>query len=335
MLVVWSQLALCAILIWVAGVRISRYGDVIAEKSGASRSWVGVVLLATVTSLPELVTGVSAVGIAGAPEIAVGDVLGSCVFNLFILVIVDFLHRREPVYSRAKQGHILSAGYGVVLLGYVGFTILTAGLGMPLSLGFVGFSTPVILLLYAVAMRTVFRYEREHIAEFSEEYTGPYVAMTLREASWAYARWALIVVAAGAWLPFVGERLSEVMGWRQSFVGSIFVAFSTSLPEVAVTIAAVRMGALDLAIGNLFGSNLFNVAILAIDDLAYWKGPLLKEVSGVHAVSAFSAIMMTGLAIVGLLYRPRTRLFKMVGWTSLLLFMLYLLNAYVLYLQSG
>jgi len=330
----WAQLAACAAVIWFAGVRLSHYGDAIAEKSGVSRSWIGVILMASVTSLPELVTGLSSVTIAGTPDIALGDVLGSCVFNLSILVVVDFLHRHEPVYTRAGQGHILSAGFGVVLIGFVGFTILAASFGFRMAVGHVGVSSVVIIALYLIAMRTLFKYEREQIAEFAEEYEGPYAHLTLRQASLAYAGWALVVVGAGAYLPFVGERLAHVMGWEQSFVGSLFIALSTSLPEVVVTIAAVRLGALDMAIGNLFGSNLFNMVIIAFDDIAYLKGPLLWDISPVHGVSAMSAIMMTGVAIVGLFYRPKSKLFKVVGWTSIYLFVLFLFNAWILF-QHG
>jgi len=335
MFLIWLELAVCAAAICAAGVRVSRYGDIIAEKTGVGGTWIGLVLISTVTSLPELATGISAVGFADAPEIALGDILGSCVFNLVILTVVDFLYRRESVYTRASQGHILSAAFGVILIGFVGFNVLLATLGMSFALGSVGLSTPIIFLLYAVAMRTVFRYERDQRARFTEEAAERYPGVTLRHAAAGYARWALVVVVAGIALPFIGVQLSERMGWEQSFVGSLFVALATSLPEVVVTISAVRLGALDLAIGNLFGSNLFNIMILGLDDLIYRRGPLLASVSGIHAVSALSAILMTGVAIVGLLYRPKTRLFRAVGWASLILFSLYLMNAYVLFLYGS
>jgi cation:H+ antiporter len=101
-----------------------------------------------------------------------------------------------------------------------------------------------------------------------------------------------------------------------------------------VTVAALRIGALDMAIGNLFGSNLFDIAIVAVDDLFLFKGPILSYVSPLHAVSVVSAIMMTGIAVIGLLYRPKTRVFQTVGWASLFLLSLYLLNSYVLYLYG-
>ncbi|MDP2025101.1 hypothetical protein [Sulfuriferula sp.] len=113
---IWLQFILCMALIGFAGTKLSRYGDIIADKTGMGGTWVGLVLMASVTSLPELITDISAVTVADAPNIAIGDVLGSCVFNLAFLVVVDFLYRGESVYTRASQGHILSAGFGVVLL---------------------------------------------------------------------------------------------------------------------------------------------------------------------------------------------------------------------------
>ena len=146
---------------------------------------------------------------------------------------------------------------------------------------------------------------------------------------------AIVVVAAGVWLPFVGADLANAMGWEKTFVGSLFVAGATSLPELVVTVAAVRIGALNMAIANLLGSNLFDMLVLAIDDIFYTKGPILWAVSPAHAFSAGSAVVMTGLVIVSLLYRPGKRLFRVVGWTSLGLFVLYLFNTYVVYLHGS
>jgi cation:H+ antiporter len=143
---VWLQFAMCAAVNTVAGAKLSRYGDILADKTGISGAWIGLVLLAAVTSLPELVTGISAVVVADAPNIAVGDVLGSCVFNLAILVVVDLFQRNESVYRRASQGHVLSAGLGVIMIGFVGLDVLLAG-RITLTFGHVGVYTPIVLLL--------------------------------------------------------------------------------------------------------------------------------------------------------------------------------------------
>ena len=330
-LITWVQFVGCLAVIGVAGVRLSRYGDAIADKTGLGGTWVGVMMLGTVTSLPELVTGVSSVTVAGVPEIAVGDVLGSCAFNLLLLVMLDLFYRQESVYTRASHGHVLGGGFGVILLGVVGFALLWSALGGVPVLAHVGIYTPAIFLLYAIALRTVFLYSQRTLAEYAGEEPDRYPQLSLSQTLWRYLGAALFVVGAAVWLPFIGERLAATMGWHQSFVGTLFVAFVTSVPELVVTFAAMKLGALDMALGNLVGSNLFNIMILGVDDLFYTTGPLLAHVSIVHTATALTAMAMTGIAIVALLYHPRKRVLHTVGWASVLLAAVFLLNAWVLY----
>jgi len=330
-LITWVQFVGCLAVIGVAGVQLSRYGDAIADKTGLGGTWVGVMMLGTVTSLPELVTGVSSVTVAGVPEIAVGDVLGSCAFNLLLLVMLDLFYRQESVYTRASHGHVLGGGFGVILLGVVGFALLWSALGGVPVLAHVGIYTPAIFLLYAIALRTVFLYSQRTLAEYAGEEPDRYPQLSLSQTLWRYLGAALFVVGAAVWLPFIGERLAATMGWHQSFVGTLFVAFVTSVPELVVTFAAMKLGALDMALGNLVGSNLFNIMILGVDDLFYTTGPLLAHVSVVHTATALTAMAMTGIAIVALLYHPRKRVLHTVGWASVLLAAVFLLNAWVLY----
>lgn len=333
-MIVWLQLAASLVIIGFAGVWLTRYGDIIAEKTGLSRGWVGLVLMATVTSLPELVTGVSAVTVANVPDIAVGNILGACVFNLGFIVVLDFLYRKESIYTRARQGNVLAAGYGIVLIGFVGFNLLLYRDASIPTLGHVGLYTPVIILLYILAMHSLYRYEKTQVSEYVEERVERHPDISLKQAIQGYLIAAFVVIAAGVWLPYIAADLASAMGWKQSFVGTLFVAAVTTAPEIVVTVSALRIGAIDLAIGNLFGSNLFNIAILAIDDLLYLPGPLFADVSISHAASAFSAMMMSGLAVVGLVLRPPSRVFRTVSWISLLLLVIYLLNTLFLYLYG-
>jgi cation:H+ antiporter len=331
----WLQFAACLLAIGFAGVKLSVYGDAIADKTGLGGSWIGLIMLATVTSLPELATGISSVGIVNVPEIAVGDLLGSCVFNLLIFAFLDFLKRDGSIYIQASRGHILSAGFGILLIGIAGLNILLASSQLNLSLGHVGIYSPVILVLYIIAVRTVFRYETRHLRAAVDKEPDKYPQISLRQAIIRYFAAAVVVVVAGIWLPYVAEAIAHQMSWQQSFVGTLFVAFVTSVPEMVVTFAALRIGALNMAVGNLLGSNLFNILILAIDDIIYVQGPLLSHVSPSHGVSAFTAIMMTGAAIVGLLYRREHRVFKAVAWPSIFLILAYLINTYILYSFSA
>jgi len=330
-MLLWLQLLLCLAIIGYAGYFLSRYGDIIAEKSGISASWIGLILLSTATSLPELVTGISSVTIASAPDIAVGDVLGSTVFNLAILVMLDAMHKRETLYSRAAQGHILSASLGTLLIAFAGFSLLLDQAGMSPALGHVGLYSPFIVLVYLVAMRAVYSYEHRTLSEYTEVSAERYPDVTLRSAVKGYASAALAVMAAGSWLPFVASDISGMMGWGQSFVGTLLVAAVTSAPEAAVTLSALRIGAVDMAIANLLGSNLFDIIILAVDDLFYTKGPLLAHVDASHALTAFTAAMMSSLVAVGLTFRPQGRVVLGLTWVSLGLFMLYVLNSWILF----
>jgi cation:H+ antiporter len=330
-MLLWLQLLICLVIIAYAGYFLSRYGDIITEKSGISASWVGLILLSTATSLPELVTGISAVTYANAPNIAVGDVLGSTVFNLTILVLLDALYRRESLYGRAAQGHILSAALGCILIAFAGFSILLDHAGMSPAWWHIGLYSPLIILIYLVSMSAVYSHEQQTLAEDTENSAERYPNTTLRNAIKGYVWAALAVLLAGSWLPFVAKDISDMMGWGQSFVGTLLVAAVTSAPEVAVTISALRIGALDMAIANLLGSNLFDIVILAIDDLFYTLGPLLAHVDSSHALTALTAVMMSALVIVGLTFRPRKRIILGLTWVSLALLMLYVLNSWILF----
>lgn len=330
-MLIWLQLLLCLTIIGYAGYYLSRYGDIIAEKTGMSASWVGLLLLSTATSLPELVTGLSSVTAADAPDIALGDILGSTVFNLAMLVMLDALYRSEALYTRAAQGHILSASLGTLLIAFTGFSLLLERGGMSPALAHIGLYTPLIIAVYLASMRAVYNYEHRTLSDYAEKEAERYPEVTLRSAIKGYAQSALAVVFAGSWLPFVARDISDMMGWGHSFVGTLLVAAVTSAPEAAVTLSALRIGAIDMAIANLLGSNLFDIIILAIDDLFYDKGPLLAHVNFSHALTAITAVMMGTLVIVGLVFRPRGRAVFGLTWISLALLMLYVLNAWLLF----
>ena len=335
MITTWFYFLLCVATVGIAGVKLTHYGDAIADKTGIGGTWIGVLLIATVTSLPELATGISSVTLANVPNVAAGDALGSCAYNLLLLVLLDYLDRDTPLYTHARRGHILSAGFGIVMLGFVSWNLLLSQLGMQWSFWHIGFYSPLILLLYGISMRLIFLHEKAQVAEFADKEPDKFPDLSLQSVVIRYLVAAAFVVAAGTWLPYVAADISLYMGWSHSFVGTMFAALVTSLPEMVVTFTAVRIGAVDMAIGDLFGSNLFDMLILAIDDIFYRGGELFSAISPIHLMSAISAIAMTGVAIVGLYFRSRRQIFNRFGWTSIALVLIYLVNATVLYHHSG
>ena len=286
MMMLWLQFVLCAVLIGRAGFMLSLSADRIARATGLTGGWIGLALLATVTSLPELASGISSVTWIAAPNLAVGNALGACLFNLLFLVVIDALQPRQPIYLHASPTHLLSAAFGVVMLGFVAMSLLMAGRA-PALLHF-GLYSPALLALYLLALRSVYDHERSHQrADCNGEAADQTVSL---RAEWVrFGLAAAVVLAAGSWLPSIADGLAQLLGWNRSFVGTLFMALVTTLPEMAVTLSALRLRALDMAIGNLLGSNLFNATILVVDDAFYTRGPLLADASPVHAVTAVAA----------------------------------------------
>jgi cation:H+ antiporter len=328
---VWLKFFFCLALIGVSGTQLSRYGDVLAEKTGLGRTWLGLVLLAAITSLPESSTGVSAVLWVNAPNITVGDLLGSCLFNLFILAVVDLLYPPSPVLTAADRGHLLAGSFTVVML-----TVTVMGMLAPLptagiTLGHIGLSSPILLVCYLGAMRVIYRYQRRQRLAYLQEHQEElvYADISLGKTVLMFSLAALVVVGAGIWIPKVAVELATFMGWHQTLVGTIFVAASTSMPELVVTLGALRLGAVDLAVGNLLGSNLVNLALLGVMDILYFKGPLLRAVSHNNASTGLMAILMTSIACAELVYRPPKKALRLVSLGAFLLAFLFAANIFL------
>ena len=330
-MLLWLQFAIVAAVIVYAGAKLSIYGDVIAEKTGLGRTWVGVVMMATVTSLPELITGASSVAFFDLPNIAIAKVLGACMFNLLVIALLDGLSGATPISAKTHQGQVLAAGFGMLMLGISAIGMAASGL-LPTA-AWVGVYSIAFLFIYGIAMRMVFLFERKRVAELIRESAeaARYEKITLNKALIYYSVNAALVIAAAAYLPHLADEIAAATGLGRTFVGSIFVAIVTTLPEFVVSIAAVRMDAADLMFGNLLGSNIFNICILALDDLLYLKGPLLAEAAIAHLVMANAAMVMTAIAIIGLTYRvSKKRL--LFAWDSWSLLVVYLLTVYLVYL---
>jgi len=326
---VWVKFAICATIIFFAGRQVARYADVIAEKTGLGGAWIGVVLVAIATSLPEVFTGIGSVTLADAPDLTVGNVFGANTFNLFNLALLDMAYRQGPLLTAAGAGHLLTAALGLILIAFAAACLLVSGAVSLPAIGWVGLYTPVIFLLYLLMARMIFDHERRQRAQASNvEAVLQYQHVSLRLAYLRYGLAAIFIVGAGVWLALVGEEIAETTGLGRSFVGSLFLGFSTTLPEITVSFSALRIGAVDICVANMLGSNLFNMTIIGIDDVFYAKRPILDAVSQNHILTALVVLLMTGIVIVGLVSRPRRKTWLGAAWHSLALIAVFLVGAY-------
>lgn len=320
----------CAIVIFFAGKKLSFYGDMLAEKTGMGKAWLGLILMSAVTSLPELMVGISSVVIVQSADLAVGDILGSCAFNLGILSLMDaFSKRNHPLLSQVSQSHVLAASLGIILVAMTGMgMVISSDLILTPSLGVISVSFAVI---YFISLRLIYSFNQKNSGPPDGHHAES--LPPLNKIIKGYALYALIIIVAALALPQFAEVLAHETGLGQSFVGTLFLAASTSLPEIAVSIAAIRMGSADIAVGNLLGSNIFNIFILFLDDVFYTKGHILKDAHPSNIVSVISVIMMSAVAIIGLTYKVSSKKF-LLAWDTLTIFLIWLFNISLLYLLS-
>lgn len=331
---VWIEFLLGIVIILFAGTKLARYGDAIAEKTGLGRLWVGLLLLAAITSIPEIVTGVSSVALVGLPDLAMGTLFGSNLFNLAILALLDIAHPITPILTVAGPRQGLLATGGILLTAVAGVSILAGSWLSGFTLGWIGIPSIIILVLYLLVIRQVYRRERGEKSPISEVGPLKYDNIPIGTVWLRFSMAAVAVIAAGIWISFIGEEIVQVTGWEASFVGSLFLAVSTSMPELVVTFAALRLGAVDMAIADILGSNMFNMAIILPVDLFYVREAIFSAVSSVHVITAVAGIVMSLIVIMGLRLRQKGKMFVIFSWYAPALIIFYLLGFYLLFLAG-
>lgn len=322
----WIQFIICVVIVVAASSVLSRYADVIAEKTGLGRAWVGAILLAGVTSLPELVSGITAVTVLNAPNLAIGGIVGSNLFNLTLIAVMDVAYQPGLILSRAQEGHILSGGLGILLMGLIAMAPLVGVALNGAGLFGISFISVAIVVLYLIGARLLAVFQRKRVAEVLEEEAEAlhYDRITRRRAFLVFGGAALVVVMASVWLSTLADQISIETGLGRSFVGALLLGVSTSLPEITASLTAVRIGAIDLAIGNVLGSNLFNVALLAVYDVFDGGANLWAVMSDANALGLIIAMMMTAVVIVSLIYRASPKTPFRVSWDGAALIVMYL-----------
>jgi len=330
-LTLWLQFAVASAIIIFAGARLSRYADVLSEKLNLGHVFVGMVFLGWITSLPELVLSLGSVLFVAPPEpnLAIGNVLGSCLFNLMILVLADLIIIGGLLYSRTKRSSAVIGLASLVMLVIASGGLKVGSIGaLPLWLAAPGglhvdvFSW--IIIFFYIGL-TVFLYRHEKKAEApGAEVTPPprYESTSILSIGVMSLVAAAAIVGAGLYMSVLGDRIADKYPIGHTFVGTLFFAVVSSLPELSTTFAAVRLGFYDMALGNIFGSNIFNIMIIGISDVFYTRGSIFFSGGGTEAISQAhfwtgSFAILATVAVVFGVRRRSPRLFWRLSWVSL------------------
>lgn len=292
------------------GTTLARSGDAIATRTGLGGLFVGMLIMAAATSLPEILTDAAA-AVAGSPDLAVGDLFGSSMANMAILALIDLVYRRR-VWPTIGLAH---ARVAAVAIGLTTFVLLSILSPFHPRIGWIGLESILMVVAYVVAAAWVHRAPSGHpkAAPIADEIINPIGWGTERPGSLrrdllAFAAATAVILVAAPFVALSAQGIARETGIAESFIGVTLLALATSLPELVASISAVRLGAHDLAVGNLFGSNAFNMTIIIFVDAAYLPGPVLGAVSMAQLVPGIGAILLMAIALGAIVQGASTRL---------------------------
>jgi len=328
----WLEFFISAGIIVFAGIRLTIYADKLSDELQLGKVWIGIVLLGLVTSLPEAITSLVSVISLGADNLAVGNLLGSNNFNPMLIVVMDVLYRRGALTSSIQPSslHKVSACFAMLLSGIVIIDIIFTVPVLNFYNTSLSMGSLMIAVFYFIGMRqlAILSAGKSVITPSSERSSQQSAAMI---RIWTQLLISAALVIAGAiWLARSADIIAQQTGLGGTFFGSIFLAFVTSLPELVVSISALRLGSLDLAIGNIFGSNMTNMFIVFICSLFHRGAPILSAVSKVHMITAALSIILTYVAVKGIYVRNKKTIFGL-SWNSLIMIFFFVAGTCILY----
>ena len=285
-----------AVSVCFLGVGLAKYGDALASLTGLGRMFVGSILIAAATSLPELSTIISAVRLDPPnPQLAVGNVLGANMLDVFIFAMVALIFggRRFLQQISPRQGYLI-----VLAAAMTGAAVLLGAVKLDFNLWRVGLSSLILLVIYGVGMWVVFQNRSSGGAD-EEDAESP-AGLSLSRAWIMFGLVSAGVIVTGIALAWSTDRIADITGVSSSTLGILAVSLVTTLPELSSTVAAARMGAADLGVAGLFGSAVFNASILVYADPFYRGGILVNQVELSHIVAGSVAfgLILVALALV-------------------------------------
>lgn len=280
-LYVLLYLVLAAAVVFLS-IKLADYVDIIDKKTKISGAFIGGVVLAAVTSLPELFTSISAITIVKEPGMVLGNILGSNLFNVTIIGLLIVFMTKKFSQSVIGKSHLKSAIFSFVL-----FVMMFLAIFMGFDVQFLGISiyTIIIIAVYALSVRFMAGDESGEDSECNS-------SLTLKQVIIRFSIMAVLLVAASVAITYVTDKLNDELNLGAALAGALFLGIATSLPELTSCFTLAKRGNFNACVGNILGSGLFNFLILSIGDIIYRGGSMYKGDSQSKILVMFCLISM-------------------------------------------
>ncbi len=262
-LLIGGYLLLAAALVYLSA-ELGDLVDLLDKKTSMASAFIGGVLLAAVTSLPEMFTSLTSVISIGKPGLVIGNILGSNLFNVFALGVVCLLFMANLRKSKVTASHkiTMTSALGAYIL--LTATIFVGDSSQVLGVSMISL---FIFMLYCWSIRSMSTDEDTG----SDEDTS---SLTLKQVVIRFVLFAVLLVTASIVITYLSDLLSSQFGWGATYAGALLLGIVTSLPELISCIVLAKKGNFNAVIGNIVGSCMFNFAILLMADIAYTGGSI-------------------------------------------------------------
>lgn len=288
------QYLLLAFIVIYATSKLSYYVDELDKKTHISGALIGGVLLATITSMPEFITSITSTIGLDSPGLAFGNVFGSNIFNITILAVADLIFIKQMFFNKVKTQRTTN---GLVILMYVVFLVPLL-LSTFSNVDYNSFTFPfllsfnilsiIILIVYVFSIRSMNNEETEQSEEESK--------LTYKKIGIMFFLWALVVVVSSYFVTIVANNLGTELNLGASFAGAIFLGVATSLPEMTAVMTLMKLRNHEAALGNIIGSNIFNMTIISVVDIINVKEDIFNELTiGMETRENVSLLLISGL----------------------------------------
>ncbi len=306
---IFVQYLILVVLVVGLSVFLSKYVDMLDKKTDMSGAFIGGVLLAMVTSLPEFITSITSIFWLDQPSLVQGNVLGSNLFNLTILGTSVFLFSKKFQVAKLSKSHLTTSIVSFLMF-ITCYLAMTYNTHVNIGIFSISFGTILILILYIINIIKLNSGDDDLDDDDNDD--DSYEDITVKQIVARFVMCAVLLVISSMFLTNVTDELTTQLNLGTTIGGAIFLGVATSLPELTSSVNLVRLGNFNAAFGNVIGSNLFNFAILSLGDVLYTKGNIFSPDEQVMNLIMWGFVA-TIFSILSLFVKKNQALSMMVG----------------------